>query len=226
MTTVTSTDDLYASLGLTRQTESSQTSDPNQLGLDTFLKLMVTQLNNQDPFEPMDNGQFLGQIAQFGTVSGLDKLNTAFADLATNLTSGQALQAGSLVGREILAPIELGRLESGGSVRGRVNLDSSASDLVVRVTDTSGQLVREFHLGAQQSGDVDFTWDGTTDNGDYADPGLYTLRVQATHGDGSEDLQTQLYATVDSVSFGGSSGLTLNLAGLGAISFDSIQEIH
>jgi flagellar basal-body rod modification protein FlgD len=226
MSIITSTDDLFASLGLSRQQEAGKASDPKQLGLDTFLKLMVTQLNNQDPFEPMDNGQFLGQIAQFGTVSGLDKLNQAFAGLATELTSGQALQAGALVGREVLAPIEVGRLETGGSVRGRVDLNGRAGEVVLRVTDPVGQLVREVQLGDHSGGAVDFSWDGMTDGGDYAPPGLYQFRVQAVRSDGTEDLQTQLYARVDSVSLGGAQGLTLNLAGLGPLPFNNIRQIH
>ncbi len=226
MSTITATDDLFAALGLSRLQQVQATNDPNELGLDTFLKLMITQLNNQDPFEPMDNGQFLGQIAQFGTVTGLDKLNNAFAGLATDLTSGQALQAGALVGRDILAPLDTGRLTEGGSVRGRADLAAPAADLVVRVTDPAGQLVREIHLGAQTSGEIDFTWDGMRDDGAFATPGLYTLRVQAEHNDGAEDLQTQLYARVDSVSLGGVDGLTLNLAGLGAVPFSSVRQIH
>jgi flagellar basal-body rod modification protein FlgD len=226
MNPVSATDDLFASLGLSRQTENDKTNDPNQLGLNTFLKLMVTQLNNQDPFEPMDNGQFLGQIAQFGTVSGLDKLNNAFAGLAGNITSGQALQAGALVGRDILAPIDTGRLETGGTLRGQVNLESSAGDVAVRIYDQAGQLVREFHLEDRPAGAVDFVWDGVTDAGEYAKPGLYNIRVQAERSEGTEDLQTQLYAKVESVSLGGSNGLTLNLQGLGPLAFNSIKQIH
>ena len=226
MTTISGTDDLFASLGLSRELESEKTNDPSELGLETFLQLMVTQLNNQDPFEPMDNGQFLSEIAQFSTVSGLDKLNTSFSDLSSNLTSGQALQAGALVGREILAPVDIGRLDAGGAIRGQATLAGYSSDVVVRISDHAGQLVRELHLGAHESGAVDFTWDGKNDAGDFADPGLYSVRVEAVRGDGTEDLQTQLYATVDSVSFGANSGLTLNLQGLGSIAFDNITQIH
>ena len=226
MTAISGTDDLFTSLGLNRELEAATTNDPSELGLETFLQLMVTQLNNQDPFEPMDNGQFLSEIAQFSTVSGLDKLNTSFGDLSTNLTSGQALQAGAMVGREILAPVDIGRLEAGGAIRGQAKLEGYSSDVVVRVTDNVGQLVRELHLGAHDSGAVDFSWDGMNDAGEYAAPGLYNIRVEAARGDGAEDLQTELYATVDSVSFGANNGLTLNLRGLGSIAFNNITEIH
>ncbi len=226
MSAISATDDLFASLGLNRELESESTNDPSELGLETFLQLMVTQLNNQDPFEPMDNGQFLSEIAQFSTVSGLDKLNTSFGDLSTSLTSGQALQAGTLVGREVLAPIDIGRLDAGGVVRGQATLAGYSGDVLVRVTDEVGQLVRELRLGAHESGPVDFSWDGTTDAGGHAEPGLYNVRVAAMRADGTEDLQTQLYAKVNSVSFGANSGLTLNLQGLGPIAFNNISEIH
>lgn len=218
----------YAALGLAApEAKGASKSDASALGLDTFLKLMITQLNNQDPSDPVDNGQFLGQMAQFGTVSGLDQLNKQFSDLSGTLTSGQALQAGSLVGREVLAPIDTGRLASGGSIRGQVELDASARDVVVSVTDRSGQLIKEMRLGPQQSGTVSFNWDGSSDRGGYANPGLYSVKVQAQRSEAAEDLQTQLFADVESVSLGAnSSDLTLNLQGLGPIAFKQVTQIH
>lgn len=228
MSTIDTSNNAYASLGLAAPEAQGPThKDATSLGLDTFFKLMITQLNNQDPSKPVDNGQFLAQIAQFGTVSGLDQLNQQFGTLAGALTSGQALQAGSLVGREVLAPIETGRLTTGGSIRGQVDLDVSARDLVVSVSDQAGQLVKEMHLGAQQAGPVSFTWDGSTDLGGYANPGLYDIRVQAKRGDNAQDLQTQLFAGVDSVSVGANNtDLTLNLQGLGSIPFKQVTQIH
>lgn len=226
MSTITSTDDVFSALGLTRELEQRRTNDPAEMGLETFLELMVTQLNNQDPFEPMDNGEFLSQIAQFGTVSGLDDLNEAFDGLSASLTSDQALQAGALVGRHVLAPIETGHLAAGGKIDGRVDLENSATDVVVRVTDQAGQLIRELPLGSREAGGLEFSWDGLTDAGVYAAPGRYKVRVQAERSTGTVDLQTQLYAPVESVSVNRGGGLTLNLAGLGAVPFDTITEIH
>ncbi len=225
---IDATQNAYAALGLAAPEAKGPTSqDAASLGLDTFLKLMVTQLNNQDPSNPVDNGQFLGQIAQFGTVSGLDQLNAKFSDLSSTLTSGQALQAGSLVGRQVLAPIETGRLTSGGSLRGQAELDASARDVVVSITDQAGQLVKEMRLGPQQSGTVAFNWDGTTDLGGYAAPGLYDVRVNAQRGDASEALQTQLFADVESVSLGANNtDLILNLQGLGSIGFKQVTQIY
>jgi flagellar basal-body rod modification protein FlgD len=226
---INAANDIYSSLGLTRQEEAAAAKDDasSSMGLDSFFKLMITQLNNQDPTNPVDNSQFLSQIAQFGTVSGLDDLNKKFSDLASNLTSGQALQAGSLVGRQVLVPVETGTLEAGGSISGQVELESSAQDVVVNITNASGQLIKELKLGAQQAGPVSFTWDGSTDSGDYAPAGEYTLRVQARRGDANEDLQTQLFADVNSVSIGANgTDMTLNLHGLGAVPFEQVSQIH
>lgn len=220
-------EDLFSSLGLTTQeAPAGPQNDASELGLNTFLKLMVTQLNNQDPFKPMENGEFLGQIAQFGSVTGLEKLNQNFESLAGSITSGQALQAGSLVGREVLAPIDTAYLGPGGSVRGQVHLDQSSPEVKVRITDQVGQLVREIPMGTAPSGNLNFTWDGMDDAGGYAPPGHYRVQVEAIQNDRTVDLQTKIFSRVESVNLSGSSGLMLNLEGLGPIAFNNVQQIY
>ena len=227
MSMITTQDDIFSSLGLASQPSTARaTNDASELGLNTFLKLMITQLNNQDPFKPMENGDFLAQIAQFGSVTGLEKLNQNFEQLSASLTSGQALQAGSLVGREVLAPVQTGLLNAGGSIRGQVQLDQSSADVTLRVTDLRGQLIREMPLGSASAGPMNFTWDGMNDNGEYAPPGLYTLRVQAQQSDGPVDLQSHLFSRVESVNISGANGLTLNLEGLGPVAFNNVKQIY
>ncbi|WP_078120719.1 flagellar hook assembly protein FlgD [Thiosocius teredinicola] len=226
MSTITAQEDVFASLGLTSNTTQARgTNDATELGLNTFLKLMVTQLNNQDPFKPMENGDFLGQIAQFGSVTGLEQLNQNFESLAASITSGQALQAGSLVGREVLAPVDSGYLSTGSTVRGQVELAQSSPEVTLRVTDSVGQLVREMPLGSAPSGALEFNWDGLTDAGTYANPGIYHFSVQAMQNGEPVNLETKLFAKVDSVNLSGSNGLTLNLDGLGPIAFNNVQQI-
>jgi len=214
----------YESLGLGVAQEEEK--DQGALGLEQFLKIMTTQLKSQDPLEPMDNGDFLGQIAQFGTVTGIDNLNESFNGFSNSITSGQALQAGSLVGREVLAPVNSGYLETGSSIKGRVDLPASTSALEITVTDDRGQLVRTMELGPQPSGPVEFTWDGINNDGDYAQAGTYNISVISGRGYTSETLQTNLYNKVYSVTMGGGmDGLTLNLAGSGQLPFSSITAI-
>jgi flagellar basal-body rod modification protein FlgD len=226
MNSIGTQENLFASLGLASgDAQGRGTNKANELGLNTFLKLMVTQLNNQDPFKPMENGDFLGQIAQFGSVTGLEQLNDNFESLAASITSGQALQAGSLVGREVLAPIETGYLATGGSLRGQVRLEQSSPQVTARITDQSGQLVRELPLGTAPAGTLNFTWDGMDEAGNYLSPGLYSVRVEATQGDRVVDLQTQLFSRVESVNLSGGNGLTVNLEGLGPVAFNNVQQI-
>jgi flagellar basal-body rod modification protein FlgD len=226
MSTISTQDDLFASLGLASpQTAKTPTNDASDLGLNTFLKLMVTQLNNQDPFKPMENGDFLGQIAQFGSVTGLEKLNQNFESLAASITSGQALQAGGLVGREVLAPIGAGYLVPGQSIRGRVQIDESTPQVTVRITDRVGQLVRELPLGSAAPGQLDFSWDGLDELGNYAAPGVYGVNVEAIYGDQTVDLQTQLFSRVESVNLNDRNGLMVNLEGLGPVAFNNVKQV-
>jgi len=219
-------DNLFASLGLSQKQDSTKgTNDASELGMGTFLKLMVTQLNNQDPFKPMENSAFLGQIAQFGSVTGLDKLNSQMENLSTSLTSGQALQAGSLVGHEVLVPMSAGSYESGKTLRGQAYIPEASSDVTVRIYDTNGQLVRELPMGAAKTGDLSFSWDGTNDQGEYMPSGPYQVEVSAQYGEDNVLLQPEIYADVESVSLSASNGLTLNLAGLGPVAFDNVYKI-
>lgn len=224
MTAVTTETDLYQTLGLARELEQHK---GNELQLEDFLNLMVTELTHQDPFKPMDNSELASQISQFATVSGIDRLNESFSGLSSSLVSDQSLQAANLVGREVLVPANKAYLGNGGSIDGVVGLDTSASDVTVGVYNGSGALVREINLGTQQQGEINFSWDGLMDDGEFAAPGQYRLSARATV-DGEQMapyLLTQ--ARVASVSIGApGQGLALNLHGLGAISMNDVAEIR
>ncbi|MES9844823.1 MAG: flagellar hook assembly protein FlgD [Candidatus Sedimenticola sp. PURPLELP] len=226
MAAVNTDNDFLKQLGLSPIQSDKKVNDASELGIDAFLKLMVTQLSNQDPFEPMDNTQFVSQMAQFASVTGLDKLNESFDSFSASMTSDQALQAGSLIGRDVLVPSDQGYLATGGAIRGQVELDQSAK-VVLRVTDAVGQLVREVSLGQQQAGPVHFSWDGITNEGEYAPSGNYNIQVEARYSGQSVSLQSQLFAPVESVSLGSSGqGLTLNLEGLGPVAFNQVKQIN
>jgi flagellar basal-body rod modification protein FlgD len=224
-TTASTATNPFDALGLAREQAQGQTKR-GDLGLNDFFKLMITQLKNQDPMKPMENGEFLSQIAQFGTVSGIDKLNKTFEGLAANLTSGQALQAGNLIGREVLVPGGVAALTPGAPLRGVVPLDASAADVVLHIYNGAGALVRDLSLGGHKAGDVRFSWDGMTNAGTYAPAGTYYVQGEAVSGDKAHAVDTQLYATVASVNLGDRGGLTLDLAGLGTVPFSAVREIH
>lgn len=223
-----SNEQLYQSLGLSRQLEQKgSANEAGDLQLEDFLELMVTELTHQDPFKPMENSELATQISQFAAVSGIDELNSSFAGLSESMVSDQALQAANLVGRDVLVPVNTGNLEAGGSIRGVVGVTEPAEQVTVRITDESGVLVKEIQLGTQSKGEVSFTWDGLDANGDAVAPGQYQVEAQATVDGETVTPYTLLEARVDSVSIGAAGqGLSVNLAGLGPVSFSSVAEIR
>lgn len=206
---------------------ADQKKSNEELGQNEFLQLMTTQLANQDPFEPMDNGEFMGQIAQFGTVNGVTDLLTEFQDLSANLQSSQALQASNLIGRQVLVNHDQGYLPEGGSLLGAVELGSSSSDVAVNVFDASGELLGRVDLGAQQTGVVPFSWDGTMIDGQRASSGRYRIEVEATYGNTTESLTPQVVDQVHSLTLGGAGReMLVELENLGTVSFNQVNQIQ
>jgi len=199
----------------------------DQLGQDEFLKLMVAQLKNQDPFAPMENGDFISQMAQFSSVTGIAELQQSFEQMATSLQSNQALQASSLVGRTVLIPSKEATLVGGESVNGVVELSESSSSVGVTITDSSGQVIRRLELGTQSSGDIYFNWDGTDIDGKAVAEGQYFVNADAKIGDETVALETLMAASVASVTLGqGGQGLKLNLTDGNAVDFSSVRAIQ
>ena len=204
-----------------------ETRNRNDLGQDDFLKLMVTQLRNQDPFSPLENGDFIAQMAQFSSVSGLNELQNSFKQLATSLQSNQALQASTLVGRSVLVPSSSGFLKDTGTVDGVITLPGSSSNVYINVEDAKGQVVRRVGLGSQSAGDIPFSWDGRTNDGDRAPSGQYKITAEAQASDKFVSLETFVNAAVESVTLNsGIGGLTLNLTDLGSMPFSQVREIR
>lgn len=217
---------MLSGLGLRSvQDQQSQTKDKNKLGQEDFMALMVAQLRNQDPMKPMENGDFLGQIAQFSQVSGLQDLQKSFDELSTSLVSNQALQAASLVGRDVLAPTGLGVLAQGGSIRGDVELPSASSRVSVKIYDDAGQVVRTLELGSQSSGSALFQWDGLRDDGTYAQPGTYLISAAAEFNGRNEAVEANVVNRVNGVTLGNNGGLLLDLAGVGPLDFTEVKQI-
>jgi flagellar basal-body rod modification protein FlgD len=197
------------------------------LGGTDFLTLMLAQLKNQDPTSPVDSNTFLNQLAQLSEVQGISSLNTSFGSLSSSLTSSQALQASSLLGHQALVNSGTASLTANGTVSGAVSVPQTSAQVLLNVSDASGALVRQINLGAQSAGLTSFTWDGKGGNGAQAPAGTYTLSAQyAGATKGSTAATTSVNGTVESVSMGaGSTGLTLNVSGLGSVPFSSVQQI-
>lgn len=214
---------LINSLGLGQP--SQQRTASTQLGQDQFLSLMIAQLKNQDPMQPMQNGEFLSQMAQFGTVSGIQDLQKSFGSLATSLQSNQALMATSMVGRAVLVPGSKVPFDGATPAAAAAELPQSAADVRVTVLDGSGQVVRQFSLGAQAAGNAKFVWDGRNDAGTVMPAGTYSIKAEALNGTTNSALATDVVARVDSVSLGGQQGITLNLWDGTSIGLADVKEL-
>lgn len=201
-----------------------ETGKSKELGKNEFLELLVAQLNNQNPLEPQENGEFIAQLAQFSQVEGVEKLNTRMEALLSGYQSSQALQASSLVGRKVIVPSEKAVVDTSESFKASTILPVSSSNVYVNVYDNSGALVTRINLGEQAAGNVSFIWDGKDADGNVAPPGTYKFEAQATYGSETKGLYTLLPANVDSVTLGGNE-LMLNLAGLGSVPLSQVQVI-
>lgn len=196
----------------------------NDLGKNEFLELLVAQLNNQNPLEPQENGEFIGQLAQFSTVEGVEKLNSSMETILSGYQSSQALQASSLVGRKVIVPTERAVVDTAETFKASMVLPASSSNVYVNVYDATGAVVNRISMGPQEAGNISFMWDGKDASGNTMPPGTYRFEAQATYDGETKALYTMLPANVDSVTLGGNE-LMLNLAGLGSVPLSHVQVI-
>lgn len=219
------TSKVYSQLGLTQTPESSK--KPNdKLGQADFLELMTAQLKYQDPLKPLENGNFLAQIAQFGTVSGINELNESFSSLSESFQSNQALQASTLVGRKVLVPSTSGFLEEGSNMSISVDLEQAASQVIVTITNSVGELIHREELGVQQAGLIDIEWDGLDKNGNRMPAGEYQIAAEVHRGNDVSAGSTLSVVDVESVTLGkAGQDFTLSVSGLGDISMSQVRKI-
>lgn len=190
---------------------------------DTFMKLLVTQMQNQDPLNPMDNAQVTSQLAQLSTVSGINQMNATLQSLIGSYQSSQTLQAAGMIGHGVLVSGSSLNLNNGQAPFG-INLSSSASDVTISIQDGSGRTVHSMDLGAQQAGMLALQWDGTTDSGAAAANGQYSFTVNATQGSQNVSAETLAFGQVSSVS-SGAQGVVLNVPSLGTVNLSDVQQI-
>ena len=182
-----------------------------------FLKLLVTQLNNQDPLNPMQNAELTSQLAQMSTVSGIEKLNSTLSGLVNQTGANQVLQAASLIGYNVLSPgneIATVAPEAGKDpaiVPFAVQLPGSAGDVEVKIVDAAGNTVRTLNVGSLPEGVNAITWDGKADDGTVAPAGAYTFTVAADNNGAKVDATALTFSQVAAVKQG-AGGVTLELA--------------
>ncbi|MFA9215542.1 MAG: flagellar hook assembly protein FlgD [Sphingomonadaceae bacterium] len=205
----------------TTSTASAKSKDSNDIGAeqDKFMKLLVTQLKNQDPFNPMDNAAMTSQLAQLSTVTGINKVNDTLNSLRSDQSSSQTLAATNLISKGVLVPGKAVSLSTtkptdgsagvSGAVFG-IDLASPASSVKIEIKDKSGNVVRTIDAGASEIGSYPQVWDGKSDAGVQQTDGEYTFSVTATSaGKTLTDATALSLAAVNSVSTG-SGGVKLN----------------
>lgn len=212
-----------AAAGNAGQTASSR----NSLGQEDFLKLMLAQLRNQDPFSPMESGEQLTQIAQFTAATGIQEMQKSFERFSQNSATQQALQAASLVGRTVLVESDTAYLSSDGSLTATLDVPMRLNNCQVAIYAESGELVREIGLGALEPGQVEFSWDGTDSKGNPLPPGRYHIAASTTIDGQDWLLTTYTSAEVQGVTLGvGGAAPTLTLADIGEVSLSSVTRIR
>lgn len=221
--------DLVNQLGLTSYAGNATVNavkNTSNLGQEDFLKLLSTQLNNQDPTQPMDNSQFLAQIAQFASVTGIQDMQNSLKQLAGSLISNQTMQAASLVDHEVVASGANAVLGQEGSLSGAVDLSQTTNQLLLGIYDGAGQLVRKINYGPQSKGLMPVSWDGITDSGARAQPGIYTIRAEALVDGSPQAMGTYVASRVDSVMVDAANQqIMLNLSNGETIGMSEIKQI-
>jgi flagellar basal-body rod modification protein FlgD len=205
--------------GTVSTTAKSTTADTQ----DRFLKLLTTQLKNQDPLNPMDNAQLTSQLAQISTVDGIERLNATLQKLVSSSVDAEAMQAVGLVGHQVMVAGSGLQLTDSGAVGG-VDLGSAADSVTLTIKDSNGLVVKTLNLGSLDAGINNFTWDGMADSGAQAVSGAYSLSVVAKRGSDNVDASLLQLAGVVSVNRS-SQGATLDLGQLGLARMSDIKQI-
>jgi flagellar basal-body rod modification protein FlgD len=222
-------DTTLANLGIGRTgsaaTPNVSTSASQTLGQADFLKLMTAQLQNQDPFNPVDNTQMVAQMAQFSSLSGITEMSTTLKSIAAKLTGTSTTDAMSYVGKTVLTEGSTAYARTTGGIAGAVELDSDATDLTVTIQDANGATLKTMNMGQTAKGTAEFDWDGTTDSGAAAGNGPFKVIATATNGGKPVVTRPLVWAPVTSVSNISSGNPTLNVAGLGAIDISAVRQV-
>jgi flagellar basal-body rod modification protein FlgD len=208
-------------LPTTQERASSGASDPTSAALNQkdFLTLLTAQLKNQDPLKPMENGEFLAQMAQFSTVSGIEKVNDTLTSMAGSSRDSRMATATNLLGHQVLVPGNIARPDATGAVHGVVDLPTAVENVIVSYSDpSSGEILHSESLGPQPAGLVGFTWADmppalTETNG------AVRVSVMTADAQGTQEIGPSVYARVVSARAAGygSDDITLQIEDYGAL---------
>ena len=209
-------------LGINSSEKSNVPKAKDQLGQEDFLKLMTTQLQNQDPFAPMENGEFIAQMAQFSTVTGITSMDESLKNVAAKLGETRIATAANMLGHSVLVPGKIARADDDGSINGVIDLPSAATNVNVVFKSQNGEILDTINLGNQSSGLVGFAWHGAPKDMIENDEPIF-VEAYANSGKGMEGVSSSIFAEVLSSSAGdGDSGVMLDVRDYGTISANEV----
>ena len=231
MSVVSNINDTSSSQAASSSSSVSSTGTNSSSDLQSsFLTLLVAQLKNQDPTNPLQNNELTSQLAQISTLSGIEKLNTTLGSISGQIDSSQSLQASSLVGHGVMIPgstILAGKNSTSESVDTTpfgIELTQAAEKVTATITDGNGKVIRTLNVGAQTAGVHTFTWDGKLDDGTAAPDGAYNISFAASQGTTQLVVQPLQFALVQGVTLG-KDGNKLDLGTYGTTTMDQVRQI-
>ncbi len=207
--------------------EAANSKKSNALDQEDFLKLLTTQLSNQDPSSPVDNNQMVTTMSQLSVVDSLNTITKGMDDIVSSISSSSALSASSLVGRSVLVDSSTAFFDGSNPLTAQIDGGTGATDVKVTISDATGQIVSSFSCSAID-GETDFSWDGIRDEetGATYDAGKYTVNATATVDGSIVNLPIKTYGTVGSVVLGSTTSDTkLNILGYGEVALDNVEQI-
>ncbi|TWX73197.1 flagellar hook assembly protein FlgD [Colwellia sp. C1TZA3] len=210
-----------------QENSTPETDDARgMLTQEDFFALLTQELSNQDPTKPVENNEMISQMTAFSTTDGVTKLNDQFSSFAASMSSSQALQASSLVGRSVLVEDNVFGMEEGQAVKGKLVTDQAASNVNIYVENVAGEVIQTVPVGNVAAGESTFTWDGKDSNGEPAPEGAYRFRVAGLVDGNASELQAMTYRKVDSVTLAGNGGsILLNLNGGSTMKLADVVEV-
>jgi flagellar basal-body rod modification protein FlgD len=214
--------DVYAAInGAAKSTKTTSAAADQEK---QFLTLLMTQIKNQDPLNPMDNAAVTTQLAQLNTVSGIEKLNTTLTTLLGGYAETQAMQTAGMIGKNVMVAGNKLPLASSQAV-GAIQLESKADKVTLTIKDSAGKIVQTTELGEQAAGNSYFAWDGKDSSGTVLADGNYTFSVDAKTSDGKAVKVTAMQVGTVSAVVRSGTGFKLDLGSMGQFAFSDVQEV-
>ncbi len=209
----------------TAKANAAKAAPSSTLASGDFLKLMTAQLNNQDPFSPVDNTQMVAQLAQISSTSGIAEMGTTLKAIQEKLGATTSSDALAYVGRTVLTEGSTAYGRAAGGLAGAVELDKDATDVTVSIKDANGQTLQTLSLGAQKAGTATYDWDGKTAGGAEAGTGPFTVAVNAANVGESVTARNLVWAPVAAVSLPASGTPMLTLPGIGQVAASAVRQV-